>query len=142
MCNSVIIQSYYTSSSLISFTSDYQSAIPGFAGTFVNETVDFGTLFDVETGDSLGTIQFNNINRSTSTFPASYNVTENISIQLNGNTAIFALNYYKSTSAKYVNGEKYIIPIISATGDFVGKKGYIVIDAFVDRRLVTISLDG
>lgn len=134
-----VIQAYYNKDQIINFNSDYSSN-PPILGIDVNETVDFAMLYNIITNEPIGTIQFNNINKKTLGYPNSYVVVENISIQFNNNTSLLASNYYKSDTNFYENGKKYIISITSATGDYLNKTGFIVIDVKENKRIVTIGL--
>ena len=134
MCKTVI-ESYYKTNGVVTFNNPYTPDKQLLSGISVNETVDFVELYDVYTNEEIGKIQFNNINKKTLGNPISYVVTENISIQLN-DSSLFASNYYY-----YPTGSKYIISIASGSGDFATKKGFIVIDALENKRLVTIVLD-
>ena len=124
---------------LISFTNQYSSNLPGLTGTFVNSSVDIGPLLD-NANKEVGKIQFNNINIQSITFPPLYNISEEIILELNDGSSIFAVNQYKSNTGFYVDGEKYILPIVSCTGNIVTKKGYIVIDVIGDKRNITVKL--
>lgn len=140
MCKTVI-ESYYKTNGVVTFNNPYTPDKQLLSGISVNETVDFVELYDVYTNEEIGKIQFNNINKKTLGNPISYVVTENISIQLN-DSSLFASNYYKSINNNYYpTGSKYIISIASGSGDFATKKGFIVIDALENKRLVTIVLD-
>jgi hypothetical protein len=130
----------YNSNDLTSFTNQYISNPPGLTGTSVNSTVDIGPLFD-NANKEVGKIQFNNINIQTITFPPLYNISEELIIKLNDGSSIFAVNQYKSNTSYYVDGEKYILPIVSCTGSIVGKKGYVVIDVIGDKRNITVKLE-
>ena len=125
---------------LTSFTNQYISNPQGLTGTSVNSTVDIGPLFD-NANKEVGKIQFNNTNIQSITFPPLYNICEEIILELHGGSSIFALNQYKSNTGFYVDGEKYILPIVSCTGSIVGKKGYVVIDVIGDERNVTVKLE-
>jgi hypothetical protein len=127
-----VIQAYYNKNQIINFNNNYLPN-PPLVGTSVDETVDFTTLYNVVTNESIGTIQFNNINKKILGNPNSYIVVESISIQLNNNTSLFASNYYKSDSDFYPSGTKYIISITSATGDFLNKTDVII--ASIDNEL-------
>jgi hypothetical protein len=87
----------------------------------------------------VGKIQFNNINIQSITFPPLYNISEELIIELNDSSSIFAVNQYKSNTGFYVDGEKYILPIVSCTRNIVGKKGYVVIYVIGDKRNVTVN---
>lgn len=139
MSSTIFLQYSYNTKNVISYSIQIPSS-QSFVGTSVNESVDFAPLYD-SSNNSVGTIQFNNINRQTVTLNPLYTVTENICIQLDKNTAIFFSDYYKSTSEYYENNSKIIIPIISCTGKYVGKKGYVVIDVVNDTRFIYIKLD-
>ena len=139
MPSTIFLQYSYNTKNVISYSIQIPSS-QSFVGTSVNESVDFAPLYD-SSNNSVGTIQFNNINRQTVTLNPLYTVTENICIQLDKNTAIFFSDYYKSTSEYYENNSKIIIPIISCTGEYVGKKGYVVIDVINDTRFIYIKLD-
>jgi hypothetical protein len=139
MSSTIFLQYSYNTKNVISYSIQIPST-QSFVGTSVNESVDFAPLYD-SSNNSVGTIQFNNINRQTVTLNPLYTVTENICIQLDKNTAIFFSDYYKSTSEYYENNSKIIIPIISCTGKYVGKKGYVVIDVVNDTRFIYIKLD-
>jgi hypothetical protein len=92
----------------------------------------------------IGTIQFNNIEYNKKICHDNlYDVTENISIQFDDTdgTQIFAENFYRSNTNYYKDGDKHIIKIISCTGDFLGKTGFIVIDVSKNKRLVYIKFD-
>jgi hypothetical protein len=130
----------YNKNDFISFTNKYSSNPPGLTGTSVNSTVDIAPLFD-NNNQQVGKIQFNNINIQTITFPPLYNISEEIIIELNGGSSIFAVNQYKSNSGFYVDGDKYILPIVSCTGSIVTKRGYVVIDVIGDKRNVAIKLE-
>lgn len=129
----------YNINDLISFTNKYSSNPPGLTGTSVNSSVDIGSLLD-NANKEVGKIQFNNINIQSITFPPLYNISEEIILELNDGSSIFAVNQYKSNTGFYVDGEKYILPIISCTGSIVTKKGYIVIDVIGDKRNITVKL--
>lgn len=129
----------YNKNDFTSFTNQYSSNPPGLTGKSVNSTVDISPLFD-STNKQVGEIQFNNINIQTITFPPLYNISEEIIIELNG-SSIFAVNQYKSNNGFYVDGDKYILPIVSCTGSIVTKKGYVVIDVIGDKRNVTVKLE-
>ena len=129
----------YNRNDLTNFTNQYLSNPPGLTGTTVNSSVDIGPLFD-NANKEVGKIQFNNINIKTITFPSLYNISEEIILELNGGS-IFAVNQYKSNTDFYVDGEKYILQIVSCTGNIVGKKGYVVIDVIGDERNVTVKLE-
>lgn len=140
MCEfSIILHLYYNTSDILSFQNNYESTLSNFVGTSVKEDISIANLYN---GDSTpnGNIQFNNINVTRSTFPAIYKVTESISFQFDENTQIFISNYYQSNTDYYPTGSKYIIPIISCTGKYLGRKGYVVIDAESDKRYITIGL--
>lgn len=139
MLSTIFLQYSYNTKNVISYSIQIPSS-QSFVGTSVNESVDFAPLYD-SSNNSVGTIQFNNINRQTVTLNPLYTVTENICIQLDKNTAIFFSDYYKSTSEYYENNSKIINPIISCTGEYVGKKGYVVIDVINDTRFIYIKLD-
>lgn len=98
-----------------------------------------------ENEENNGEINFINTNKSLITFPPQYKVIENITINIKNKcqceTTIYASNYYESETSYYPNGSKQIIPIISCTGEYVGRTGYIVIDADGSNRNVTIRLD-
>ena len=70
-----------------------------------------------------------------------WNISEEIILEFNDGSSIFAVNQYKSNTGFYVDGEKYILPIVSCTGNIVTKKGYIVIDVIGDKRNVTVKLE-
>lgn len=122
----------------IELTLNYDSDI---SGSFVTQTYDNFPLIDYQNNIEIGQIQFVNTNESITTNPIEYNITESITIQFKDGSAIFASNFYKSNNQFYNVGDKIIIPIISCTGNFVGRSGYIVIDVYVDKRNVTISID-
>jgi len=129
----------YNRNDFTNFTNQYLSNPPGLTGTTVNSSVDIGPLFD-NNNQQVGEIQFNNINIQSITFPPLYNISEEIILELNGGS-IFAVNQYKSNTDFYVDGEKYILPIVSCTGNIVGKKGYVVIDVVGDERNITVKLE-
>jgi hypothetical protein len=130
----------YNNNDFTGFINQYSSNLPGLTGTTVNSSVDIGPLFD-NTNKEVGKIQFNNINIQSITFPPLYNISEEIILELNDGSSIFALNNYKSTTGFYVDGEKYILPIVSCTGSIVTKKGYVVIDVVGDERNLTVKLE-
>ena len=130
----------YNKNYLSSFTNKYSSNPQGLTGTSVNSSVDIGPLFD-NANKEVGKIQFNNINIQSITFPPLYNISEELIIELNDGASIFAVNQYKSNTGFYVDGEKYILPIVSCTGNIVTKKGYVVIDVIGDKRNVTVKLE-
>ena len=140
MTQEILLTYYYDTSNIQEFSIDYKST-QSVLGVRVNETIDFGPLYDLSNNLDIGKIQFNNINRVYLTYPTLYNITENIQIQIGDNTSISFINYYKSDNQYYPNGSKYIIPIISCTGLYVGKKGYVVIDVIDKRRILTIKLN-
>jgi hypothetical protein len=139
MCNTILFLNYYRSN-LSTYINQYTSYPPGRVGISVVSNVNIGELFN-NFNENIGKIQFNNIDISTLTYPPLYDISEEIIIKLNDGSSIFALYNYKSNDSYYENGQKYIIPIVSCTGNFVGKKGYIVIDIVDDIRYITISLD-
>ena len=130
----------YNKNDLTSFTNQYSSNPSGLTGTTVNSSVDIGPLFD-NNNKEVGKIQFNNTNIQSITFPSLYNISEEIIIELNDGSSIFALNQYKSNTGFYVDGEKYILPIVSCTGNIVTKKGYVVIDVIGNKRNITVKLE-
>lgn len=130
----------YNSNNFTSFTNQYSSNPPGLSGVSINSTVDIAPLFD-NANNQVGEIQFNNINIQYLTYPSLYNISEELIIQLNDGSSIFALNQYKTSTGFYVDGYKYIIPIVSCTGNIVTKKGYVVIDVVGDQRNVAIKLE-
>ena len=140
MTHSNIFFYNYNSNNLTGFINQYSSNPPGLTGTTVNSSVDIGPLFD-NTNKEVGKIQFNNINIQSITFPSLYNICEEIILELDDGSSIFALNNYKSTTGFYVDGEKYILPIVSCTGNIVTKKGYVVIDIAGDERNLTVKLE-
>lgn len=140
MCEfSTILQLYYNTSDILSFQNNYKSTLSNFVGTSVKEEISIASLYNSDDTPN-GNIQFNNINVTRSTFPAIYKVTESISFQFDENTQIFISNYYQSNTEYYPTGSKYIIPIISCTGKYLGREGYVVIDAESDKRYITIGL--
>jgi hypothetical protein len=139
MCNTILFFNY-NRNNFISFTNKYESNPPGRVGVSVTSNVYNGELSN-NFNESVGKIQFNNIDINTLTYPSLYDVTEEIIIKLNDGSCIFALNNYKSENDSYVDGQKYIMPIVSCIGKFVGKKGYMVIDVVGDIRYITISLE-
>ena len=137
-CNNIFFYNY-NKNNLTSFTNQYISDPPGLTGKTVNSSVDISPLFD-NTNKEVGKIQFNNTNIQTITFPSLYNISEEIIIELNCGS-IFLLNQYKSNTGFYVDGEKYILSIVSCTDNIITKKGYVVIDVIGDERNVTIKLE-
>jgi hypothetical protein len=137
--NKILFCNYNIKNS-VNFENKYTSVPSGLTGSSVYSSVSVVPLydaFDVE----IGQIQFNCIKFVKSTFPALYNVTEEVIIELSNNTAIIANNYFKSNTGNYVDGAKYIIPIVSCVGTLVGGTGYIVIDVNGDNRAITIGLN-
>jgi len=134
MTNKTIIETYYKKSQAVQFENNYTSSI---VGTKVLGTCDFAELY----GENTRKIIFNNTNIQTITYPSIYNVIENITIQFNDGSAIFASNTYISNNEYYEVGSKIIIPTTSCIGKFIGKSGYIVIDVEKDIRKITIVLE-
>ncbi len=130
---------YYNKSDFVSFTNKYLPDQPGLVGSYVNSTVNITTLYN-NSNINVGKIQFNIINIVSSTYPTLYNVSEEIIVQLSNGSSIFGLNQYTSSDGSYVDGEKYIIKIVSCTGYNIGKNGYIVIDVYGDKRNIAIKL--
>jgi hypothetical protein len=87
------------------------------------------------------TIQFNNIKLHYDT-KSYWDVTEQICIQFDDNSSLFALNYYRSSQedGTYENNKKYIFNIISGTGKFVNSKGTIKIVPDNNFRKLTIKI--
>lgn len=133
---------YYKNES-IDYQINYNTILENILGSSQNSTITYLPLYSgYENKDVLfGKIQFNNTNNIKTTYPPQYTIVENIIIELDDKTAIFTSNYYTSKSTFYEPNTKYILPIISCTGNFVGKKGYVVIEAFEDKREITISLE-
>ena len=131
---------YYNISNILTFTNKYVSDQSGIGGPSVNSTVNITTLYNNFNID-VGKIQFNIVNIVSITYPSLYNVSEEIIIQLNNGSSIFALNQYTSSDGSYIDGEKYIIKIVSCTGYNIDKYGFIVIDVLGDKRNITIKLE-
>jgi hypothetical protein len=99
-------------------------------------------ICDLKTNtDTNATIQFNNIKLHYDT-ELYWVVSEQISIQFDDNSALFALNYYKSSQldGTYENDKKYIFNIISGSGKFVNSKGTIKITPDGNFRKLTIKI--
>lgn len=141
MVNPIYFFLHYNYENIVSYSINYQNK-DNMIGTNAIQTFDAIPLFD-EYEENVGTINFINTNKSITTFPPQYKVIENITININHNieTTIFASNYYESQTEYYPNGSKQIIPIISCTGDYVGRSGYVVIDVIGVNRNVTIRID-
>lgn len=110
----------------------------------VSQSLDRLPLYNNCSCKKIGSIQFNNINyRKKECDHSLYEITENISIQFDdcNQTQIFAENFYRSKNDYYEDGSKQIMQIISCTGDFLGKKGFIVIDVTENKRIVYIKFD-
>ena len=142
MTFSTILTLNYNISDVLEFKSTYAPANNGFSGTSVSNTINFAPLYNGYNERTVveGEIQFNNIEKFKSTFPPNYSITEQITIKLANNTSIFAYNTYKSTTGYYPPNTDYILPIVSCTGDYVGRTGYIVIHATVNNRQITVGL--
>ena len=112
MCNEILLVYYYNLSDIIQFKEQYLSENM-IVGVSVYETFDFGTLYNIDNNDNSANIQFNNFNRKYITYPSIYKITENIQIQMDDDTSISLINYYKSNTGYYPPGTKYILPIIS-----------------------------
>ena len=141
MCQE-ILSFYYNSNNVQQFNQQLISN-PPIMGISVSEIIAFGTLYDMN-NINVGNIQFNNINKQTVTFPPLNTVSENIQLQFDENTSITFNNYFKTNTGFYPNGSKFILPIISCTGLYVGKKGYVVIDVsnnpLNDKRIIYVNL--
>lgn len=110
----------------------------------VEQTIIRIPLYNECSCKKIGKIQFNNIEYNKKICHGNlYDVTENISIQFDdtNSTQIFAENFYRSNTNYYKDGDKYIMKIISCTGDFLGKSGFIVIDVIKNKRFVYIKFD-
>jgi hypothetical protein len=139
MKDEILLFFYYNSSDVQEFKQQFNSN-PPILGVSVYETIDYSPLYNND-NVNIGNIQFNNINKEYITYPSFYNITENIQIQLDGNTSISCINYFKGNTIYYPTGSKYILPIISCTGIYAGKSGFLVIDALDGKRLITIKLE-
>jgi hypothetical protein len=142
MCNELFIFSTYELNGGIHFALNYESVPSGLIGTSLTQDSYIIPLINDVDNLEIGKIQFVNTTEYVLTNPPQYYMVEYITIRLNNNnTSIYATNYFISDYQHYPTGDKIIIPIISCTGDFVGKTGYIVIDARENIRNVTIRID-
>ena len=141
MHNSLYIFSNYKLNSGLTFQLNYQSVPSGFVGTSLTQNGYILPLLSDENNSEIGKMEFINTVEQIITYPAQYFIVESITIRFSNNTAIFASNYFTANNNHYNVGDKLIIPIISCTGDYVGKTGYIVIDVNEETRYVTIRLD-
>lgn len=132
---------HYNTKNNIEYILNYNN---NFIGSNSSQSYNIYELFN-ECGENNGRINFVNTNNSLTTFPPQYKVIENITINIKNNcneeTTIYGSNYYESETSYYPDGSKQIIPIISCTGEYVGRTGYIVIDANGSNRNITIRLD-
>ena len=140
-----IIQIYYKKSDFIKFNNNYINESSTVQDD-VNEIVEYGTLYDVNTNIEVGTILFNNIINSKEENPTFYEIDEKISIKINTpeikDSSLFITNNYNSIiTSDYPTDSKYIISIISGTGTFLNKTGFVVIDVLEDKRFLTIGLN-
>jgi hypothetical protein len=141
MHNSLYIFSNYELNSGLTFQLNYQSIPSGFVGTSLTQNGYILPLLNNKDNSEIGKIEFINTVEQITTYPAQYFIVESITIRFNNNSAIFASNYFTANNNHYNVGDKIIIPIISCTGDYLGKTGYIVIDVNKDIRNVTVRLD-
>jgi hypothetical protein len=140
MCNDILIFGKYELNDGTTFELNYQSVPEGLAGTSETQKSYIIPFLNIYDNSQIGTIRFINNTQSILTFPSQYNIIENITINLDANNSIFANNYFSAMQESYNTGDKIIIPTTSCIGDYVGKKGYIVIDATENTRYVTIRL--
>lgn len=140
MCKSIFIFGKYELNNGLSFQLNYESVPEGLTGTSLVQSSFIRTLLD-ENNLEIGTIKFINNNEIVLTNPSQYYIIENITIHLTSNSTIYANNYFAAKQQSYNVGDKMIIPITSCTGNYVGKKGYIVIDVYENTRYVAIRLD-
>jgi hypothetical protein len=114
--------------------------------SYALEQISYAPLYYLENNDlvkekKLGKIQFssNKIHYNNQY----WSVTENISIQFDAKTSLFGMNYYESNekSGSYPPKSKFQFKILSGTGSFFNKSGYIKINAGTNTRKVSIILD-
>ena len=141
MCNELLILGKYDHNNGIVFGLNYKSIPEGLTGVSVNQIYYDVQLLSVYDNSKIGTIKFIDTIQKEVTNEKTYYVIENITINIDLGGTIYANNYYSGKSYSYTPGDKIIIPITSCTGNFVGKKGYIVIDVTENIRYVTIRLD-
>ena len=140
MCNDILIFGKYELNDGTTFELNYQSVPEGLVGTSVIQISYIIPFLNINDNSQIGTIRFINNTQSILTYPSQYNIIENITINLDANNSIFANNYFSAKQESYNTGDKLIIPTTSCIGDYVGKKGYIVIDTTENTRYVTIRL--
>ena len=140
MCNDIFIFGKYELNDGTTFELNYQSVPQGLSGTYVTQNNYIIPFLSVYDNSQIGTIRFINNTQNVLIYPSQYNIIENITINLYTNSTIFCNNYFEAKQQSYNAGDKLIIPITSCIGNYVGKKGYIVIDASENTRYVTISL--
>ena len=139
--NKILFAGYNVKNS-VNFQNNYSSVPSDRIGSSVNNFVSITPLYDAF-DVQIGQIQFNSVKFYKSTYPVLYNVCEEIIIQLDNGSVIFANNYYKSNTETYPDGSKQIVPITSCIGslDYVGRDGYIVIDVNGDNHAIAIGLN-
>lgn len=137
----IFIYANYELNSGLSFELNYNSVPSGILGTSLTQKGFIIPLINSIDNLEIGKIEFINNVQFVSTYPAQYNIIEYITIRLNNNSSIFATNYFSANENNYTTGDKIIMEIVSCTGDYIGNKGYIVIDVYENRRDVTIRID-
>ncbi len=114
--------------------------------SYALEQISYAPLYYLEKNDSykekkLGKIQFSSIKIHYNN--QYWSITENISIQFDAKTSIIGINYYESNekTGVYLPKSKYQFKILSGTGSFFNKEGYIKINAGTNTRKITIVLN-
>lgn len=134
------IKAIYDKTKFNHYTENYK-----IANTNIDNSTTIGLVGSCKLENELNQdaiIQFNNI-KIHNILEQYWTVTENISIQFSDNTALFGLNYYKSTleDGTYESGNEYTYNIISGTGKFVGYKGTVKIFVNNNIRNLTIKIN-
>jgi len=137
----IFIYANYELNGGITFELNYNSVPNGLLGTSLTQNGYIIPFINSIDNLEIGKIEFINNTQFVSTYPTQYNIIEYITIRLNNNSSIFATNYFSANENHYTVGDKIIMEIISCTGEYIGNKGYIVIDVHENRRDVTIRID-
>ena len=133
MSKKIILQMSYKKSDLQTYSIQFPSID---SGTSLSNNYLIASL---NGNENVNQIIYINYQLEYLTFPTLYNNIYNITIQFKDNSAIFANNSNESMDISI--NSKQIIPIISCTGTYLGKSGYIVFDNEEEIINITIVLN-